>query len=620
MARTSRKVLLYAITLAVCLCCLNTASAWAAKAKGGIFKNLLISADDLQKKAGEPQLVILDTRSTDSYAASHIPGAVNFRWQNYATGPYMNLLPVGDLETALSAAGLTRDKVYVIYDDTIYSWGAAGRIFWMLEYLGCPNVHILNGGWDKWSADGRATQSAINTLTPAVFTASVKASIVMDKARLDSRRGDDDFAIIDARTDEEYNGWQLYGEARGGHIPGAIQIPYAWFFNEDKTIKDKKQLAALFKSKGISNKMEVTSHCTVGIRSGFVYFILRTMGYKVCSNYDGSIKEWADDSSLPMEKLENFEKLVHPGWVKQVIDYHAAGSSSAQPPEYPYDRDHKYLIFETQWGPADVYLDGHVPGAIHSDSDIYENGSPRWFLLPDDEIKDAMADMGITEDTTVIVYSTSPSFAARLWWILMYAGVNDVRILNGGYQQWTAAGFGGETTINAPVPTTYSGSAVPEYRATTDYVFANYQDTTTLAIADVRSSDEYSGKKSGYDYLLAKGRIPNAVWVYDADVYEDADGTMRSYTEIRDMWENLGVTSDKEIIFSCGGGYRSALTFFQAYLMGFDDIRNYSDGWSGWSTEYTEDAVACADGITPGWCQDPSGRPFAKGKAKKVKK
>ena len=127
--------------------------------------------------------------------------------------------------------------------------------------------------------------------------------------------------------------------------------------------------------------MEVTSHCTVGIRSGFVYFILRTMGYKECSNYDGSIKEWAADGSLPMEKLENFEKLVHPGWVKQVIDYHAPGSSSAQPPEYPYDRDHKYLIFETQWGPlgdgyADEYLDGHVPGAIYSDSDIYENGLP----------------------------------------------------------------------------------------------------------------------------------------------------------------------------------------------------------------------------------------------------
>jgi 3-mercaptopyruvate sulfurtransferase SseA len=622
MVRTARKVLLHAIALAVCLCCLNTASAWAAK--GGIFNKLLISADDLQKKAGDPQLVILDARMSAGYDTAHIPGAISLKWGNYVTGPHKNLLPVADLETALGAVGLSRDKVYVIYDDTIYSWGAAGRVFWMLEYLGCTNVHILNGGWDKWVADGRPTQATINTLLPAVFTAQANQSIVMTTDRLNERRDDPDFAIIDCRTDEEYNGWQLYAEARGGHIPGAIQIPYAWFFNEDKTIKDTKQLTALFKSKGISKKQEVTAHCTKGIRSAFVYFILRTMGYKKCSNYDGSISEWSANGALPMEKLENFEKLVHPGWVKQVIDYHAPGSSSAQPPEYPYDRDHKYLIFETQWGPADVYLDGHVPGAIHSDSDIYENDYPRWFLLFDGDLHDAMADMGITEDTTVIVYSDSPIFAARLWWILMFAGVTDVRILNGGYQYWTANGLGGETTINNPTPATFTGSSVPDHIATTDYVFANYTDTATLVLADVRSSAEYIGNESGYRYLRAKGRIPNGIWAYDADdssmIYRDSDNTLRSYTEIRDMWEQLGIMPDKEIIFYCGDGYRSALAFFYAYLMGFENIRNYSDGWKDWSTQYTEDAVACARSITPNWCQDPSGRPIAKGKPKKVKK
>jgi thiosulfate/3-mercaptopyruvate sulfurtransferase len=205
----------------------------------------------------------------------------------------------------------------------------------------------------------------------------------------------------------------------------------------------------------------------------------------------------------------------------------------------------------------------------------------------------------------------------------MYAGVHDVRILNGGYRQWVADGLGGETTINTPVPATFAGSAVPEYRAETDYVFANYGDTSTLVLADVRSRDEYTGKISGYSYVQARGRIPNAVWAYDGDdaalIYTDADGTLRSYTEVRDIWEGLGVTSDKEIIFYCGSGYRSALTFFYAYLMNYPDIRNYSDGWEGWSTTYTEDAVACADSITPGWCQDPSGRPFMKGTPKKVK-
>jgi thiosulfate/3-mercaptopyruvate sulfurtransferase len=120
---------------------------------------------------------------------------------------------------------------------------------------------------------------------------------------------------------------------------------------------------------------------------------------------------------------------------------------------------------------------------------------------------------------------------------------------------------------------------------------------------------------SGYGYLLAKGRIPNAVWVKDEDQYYDDDHTLRSYPEIKDMWSAVGIKStidssllDKEVIFHCGGGYRSSLTFFFAHMMGYDNVRNYSDGWEGWSTTYTQDP-SCSDGA-PGWCQAPSGRPI----------
>jgi len=407
-----------------------------------------------------------------------------------------------------------------------------------------------------------------------------------------------------------------------------VQIPYAWFFNADKTVLNYGDLKTMFESRGITRKKEVTAYCTVGIRSGFVYFLYRLMGYPKASNYDGSIAEWAADESLPMEKAARYSEVVHPSWVKALIDYHKPGSTTPAPPEYPYDRDHKYLIFETQWGSFDdmaqgwadnSYLIGHIPGAIHSNSDTYENGAPRWFLLPDDDLHAAMGSMGITADTTVIVYSDSRIFAARLWWILKYAGVNDVRVMNGGSQQWLANGYDTETTITYPVPTTFTGATHPEYLATTDYVFSQYANIGTALIADVRSKDEYDGLISGYSYVNAKGRIPNSVWAYDGDdsspVYNDSDGTLRSYTEVRDFWKSIGITStgasnlfDKEVIFQCGSGYRSALTFLYAYLMGYDNIRNYSDGWEGWSTTYTQDP-SCDDGA-PGWCQTPSGRPI----------
>ncbi len=587
---------------------------------------LLVSGDSLQNDIGKKNLVIIDAR-TSGYEISHIPGAINIKFGDYFT-PGTGLLPVSELNSKLSAAGLKRNMTIVIYDNTTESWGAAGRIFWMLEYLGCNDVRILDGGWDKWIADGRTTESTANTLPASKFKASIKSSRKATKDKIKKMLGKKNFTIIDSRTDEEFIGWQLYGEARGGHIPGAVQIPYEWFFNSDKTVLNYNSLKNMFESRGITKKKEVTAYCTAGIRSGFVYFLLRLMGYSKVSNYDASIFEWAADSSLPMEKAARFSEIVYPAWVKQLIEYHKTGSTSTAPPEYPYDRDHKYLIFETQWGSFEdmekgwadnSYLLGHIPGAIHSNSDIYENGAPRWFLLPDDELHAAMGSMGIKEDTTVVVYSNSRIFAARLWWILKYAGVKDVRFMNGGYQQWVASGYDVETTINYPVPTTFTGTVHPEYLATTDYVYANYTNTSTTIIADVRSKDEYDGLTSGYSYLIAKGRIPNSIWASDADdsslVYNDTDGTLRSYTEVREYWKSVGIKStvspnlfDKEVIFQCGGGYRSALTFLYAYMMGYDNIRNYSDGWEGWSTTYTQDP-SCNDGA-PGWCQSPSGRPI----------
>jgi thiosulfate/3-mercaptopyruvate sulfurtransferase len=303
-----------------------------------------------------------------------------------------------------------------------------------------------------------------------------------------------------------------------------------------------------------------------------------------------------------------------------MIDYHKAGSSSAAPPEYPYDRSRRYIIFEIQWGTladATAYRSGHVPGAIHSNTDTYENLRTRWFLLSDDKLKTAAGSMGVTPDTPVVVYSDSSIFAARLWWILKYLGVKDARIMNGGYAAWIARGYAGETAVNKPEPAAYNGKINPEMRATSDYTLSVYK-SSKAQIVDVRSEGEYLGASSGYANMDAKGRIPGAIWARDADpasrFYNNADGSLRNVEDIKSMWRTLGITStasparfDKEVIFYCGGGYRSSLAYFYAYLMGYANIRNYSDGWEGWSVSYTRNPSG-------NWIQGPSGRPIASGK------
>ena len=498
----------------------------------------------------------------------------------------------------------------------------------MLEYLGCTNVKILNGGWDKWEADKLPVQTAVNTLAPAVFTATLNTEINPDKEHILDRMGDSDFVTVDTRTDAEFNGWILYGEARGGHITGAVQLPYEWYFNSDHSILSHDDLQDLFDSHGITPDKEIVPYCTAGIRSGFFYFLGRLMGYDRVSNYDASMWDWAesDPAVFPMEKLPQYQKLVYPGWVNQVMAYHETDSTTAAPAGYEYDRDHKFMIFETQWGTlewANAYNNGHIPGAIHSNSDIYENDYPRWFMLPDDQLHAAMAEMGITEDTTVIVYSDSNIFAARLWWILTYAGVKDVRYLNGGYFRLDQCWLRRRNPEQYPGPrNSIYRTVCPEHLATVDEIAQVYNDTDTAVVADFRSLAEYEGEISGYSYVVQKGRIPNAVWAHDADdytlEYTDSDGSLRSFTEVKELWESVGISSgmtegqfDRDVYFYCGSGYRSALSFFHAHLMGFSNIKNFSDGWEGWSTEYTYDEDACADSITPGWCQEPSGRPVS---------
>lgn len=608
---------LMAVLLAGCGSSTSTVSSVATlKSAMPEFPNsgLLVSADSLQASLGAKGLVIVDTRPTPAYTAGHLPGAINVHWQDYRDASTMALKPTPTLATQLGAAGISHDATIVIYDDTVNSWGAAGRIFWMLDYLGCNDIHILNGGWDKWLADGRPTQAGSVTLPTTTFTAStnLRTNIDASKRHIMDRLGSSDFVVLDTRTDEEFMGWQLYGEARPGHITGAVNIPYSSYYTTDKTVLDYTTLKAMFESKGVTGDKEVVANCTAGIRSAYAYFLLRLMGYSRSANYDGSIYEWAATTpDLPMDYAANFKQVVYPDWVQKVI-------AGATPATFPAGHDNK--IFECNWGPinyADAYKAGHIPGAIHFDTNNVEardNTNPTapfpvtdknelvWDLVSDALLQARFAAMGVSNNTTVIVYSDVPIAATRVYWAMRYAGV-DVRFLNGGYDSWIANGGTKETTINNPpaTPATFTINPQSQYKALTpevktysDYFQANGHPPAATALADVRSLQEYVGEITGYSYdtnLTRKGRIPGAIWGHDADSYGaspdfiDADSTLRSYTEVRDMWSASGITPDKTVIFYCGTGWRSTLGFLYADLMGWPNIKNY-DSWYVWSTYY----------------------------------
>jgi len=217
-----RCVLVFSLALSVILLLLTVSGSCFAGlvASQPDFPNakLLVSAASLQKNLGN--VVIIDARTT-GYETSHIPKAINLKFGDYLT-PGTGLKDLASLQNQLGAAGLKRNSRIVIYDDTTASFGAAGRIFWMLEYLGCNDVHILDGGWDKWVADKRPTKTVIQTRSSQTYVASVNDGLratsnhILERLMaLDDTNSNDDFAVVDARTNEEYIGWQFYEEARG---------------------------------------------------------------------------------------------------------------------------------------------------------------------------------------------------------------------------------------------------------------------------------------------------------------------------------------------------------------------------------------------------------------------
>jgi thiosulfate/3-mercaptopyruvate sulfurtransferase len=282
------------------------------------------------------------------------------------------------------------------------------------------------------------------------------------------------------------------------------------------------------------------------------------------------------------------------------------------------------VIIEASWATLDHasdYRHGHIPGAIHLDTDDLENGYPRWLLSPPNELHEVIGRCGIASQTTVIVYSARAETAARIWWVLLYAGVADVRLLDGGHAAWVTAGFPSETNINRPHPVVFTARAHADLLATTEDVRRCIGDERTW-LADARSAAEYTGYTSGYDYLDRKGRLPGSVHIGDANaaahIYTHPDGRLRALDDIRTLWQHAAICStvepskfDRDVVFYCGSGWRSSLAFFFAWRMGYRNIRNYSDGFCGWSTRYVPDAHA--EGSTPGWRQEPTDNPIVSG-------
>lgn len=265
----------------------------------------LMTVDDLA--AGIADYVVIDARAADAYDAGHIPGAINAPWQTFAAmdgapgdAEWGTLLPAAEIAAKLGSLGVDTKRTIVVYADPT-GRGEDGRVAWTLLSAGVTNVRMLDGGWPMWSGSGKAVSTEPVKLAATTVTAAaeldgdlnVTTEYLNDKLSM--------LQIVDSRAAKEYEGATDFGEKRGGHIPGAVNVAYADLFNDDGTVKSDADLRAMFEAAGLDSNAETVFYCTKGIRSGLMALLARMVGFESAKNYDASIYTWAGNPELPME-------------------------------------------------------------------------------------------------------------------------------------------------------------------------------------------------------------------------------------------------------------------------------------------------------------------------------
>ncbi len=279
--------------------------------KGYAHSEVLVDGDWVEAHLNDPKVRLVEVDvDTTAYEQGHIPGAVGFNWQKELQDQIVRApLSKQQLEELFSHAGISKDTTIVLYGDN-NNWFAAWAL-WIFKYYGHSDVRLLDGGRVKWLADKREISTGVPSYARTTYKAEEPhAEIRAFRDQVFSVLGHNDVALVDVRSPAEYSGELLApanipqeGAQRGGHIPGAANIPWATVVRPDGTFKSAEELRAVYEGKGVTPDKEVIAYCRIGERSSHTWFVLNyLLGYPNVRNYDGSWTEWGSLIGAPIER------------------------------------------------------------------------------------------------------------------------------------------------------------------------------------------------------------------------------------------------------------------------------------------------------------------------------
>ena len=280
------------------------------ESKGYAIPDVLVDVDWVaaHKDESNVKLVEVDV-DTSAYDEGHIPGAVAWNWTSQLNDQVRRDIPSQEqFEKLLGESGVSATDTLILYGDN-NNWFAAFA-FWIAKIYGHADVRLMDGGRKKWVAENRELTKDEEHPEAASYTAqeadtSLRANVRDVLANLDSQQ----FNLVDVRSPAEFTGDVIAPPGmtetaqRGGHVPGAKNIPWAQAVNEDGTFKTADDLQNLYGGKGVEEGKPVIAYCRIGERSSHTWFVLKyLLGYPNCKNYDGSWTEYGSMVGVPIEK------------------------------------------------------------------------------------------------------------------------------------------------------------------------------------------------------------------------------------------------------------------------------------------------------------------------------
>ena len=267
--------------------------------------SILVTTDWLAEHIDDSGIVVVDTDDPAEYAQGHVSGASNPPDNYYKTSleDRTHIQGPEQFAATMSDLGIDDDSLVVAYDRTggLY----ALRLMWALHYYRHSNVKMLDGGYQKWVFEGRATDSSPYELDgSASFTPrEPDRAIYAGMDDVLEAIGADDTTLLDVRTDGEWDGSNKRGGKRGGRIPGAIHLEWVNFHTggEIPVLKTADEIRGLLAEKGVSVGNNVITYCQGGIRAAQAYWVLKLVGADSVRNYDASWREWGNNVTVPVE-------------------------------------------------------------------------------------------------------------------------------------------------------------------------------------------------------------------------------------------------------------------------------------------------------------------------------